>query len=261
MNLTPSVVKLTATRKEGVIGSISFKNTTQLHAGQVFKIGTFGIGETSAWITDWEDDIATVSFLENNSVTHKIMLLPIGECITIRGPFGNGFSLGEKGYKEILLVSKDDGILSQKKLINDLIQEGLNVTLLHFTSSPKNLIMKSSLEKACNKEASPINGIIVDMTKKGPQDLDSFIAKQFKKHNIANIDGVALSGNEDFQKAVCKTLEKTNIKDKSIQILFNRNFTSGMGWSNQDLYGATNVWKDGPVFTLSEVRRFPGIFI
>ena len=76
-----------------------------------------------------------------------------------------------------------------------------------------------------------------------------------------NIDGVALSGNEDFQKAVCKTLEKTNIKDKNIQILFNRNFTSGMGWSNQDLYGATNVWKDGPVFTLSEVRRFPGIFI
>ena len=261
MNLTPKVAKLTETSKEGAVGSVSFEYSKELSAGQVFKIGTFGIGETSAWITDSEEGLATVSFLETNSITHKIMLLPKGECITLRGPFGNGFSFKDSGYKNILLINKDDGILSQKKLINELIQHGAEVTLMHFTSSPKKPIMKSSLEKACNAGESPINGHIIDMTKKGPQALDSFIAKEFKKTNFSNIDGVALSGNEDFQKSVCKTLEKTNIKDKDIQILFNRNFTSGMGWSNQDLYGTTNIWKDGPVFTLSKVRRFPGNFI
>ena len=261
MNLQPQVVNLTESTKEGAIGSVSFSCSKELSAGQVFKIGTFGIGETSAWVTDWEEGIATVSFLENNSVTHKIMLLPKGECITLRGPFGNGFPFAKKNYKKILLINKDDGILSQKKLINDLIQAGSDITLFHFTSSPKNPVMKSSLEKTCNNEESPVDGQIFDLTKKGPQDLNSFISKQLEQHNFSAVDAVAISGDENFQQAISKTLEQTNIKDKDIYILFNRNFTSGMGWSNQDLYGVTNIWKDGPVFTLSEVRRFPGIFI
>ena len=78
---------------------------------------------------------------------------------------------------------------------------------------------------------------------------------------ISGINAVALAGNEDFQQSVSRVLEKTAIKDKSIQILFNRNFVSGMGWSNKDLYGTTNIWKEGPVFTLDQIRRFPGVFI
>lgn len=258
MNLVPTIATIKKTEKEGIVGSVSFNFDGDLNAGQVFKIGTFGRGETTAWVTELDNKTVTVSFLDNNSVTHKIMLLPPNECITIRGPFGNGFSLLDE--RNVLLISQDDGILSQKKLINDLLQNGNQINLLHFTSFPKDVFMGSSLNKAMSPD-SPINGDIVDMTKKGPQDLDAFIKSSIKSEYISGINTVALSGNEDFQKSVSKVLEKTAIKDKSIQILFNRNFVSGMGWSNKDLYGITNIWKEGPVFTLDQIRRFPGVFI
>ena len=258
MNLVPKIANIKNTERDGRLGSISFDFDGDLKAGQVFKIGTFGKGETTAWVIDAEDKTATVSFLDNNPVTHKIMLLPKGECITVRGPFGNGFSLLDE--RNILLISQDDGILSQKKLINDLLQNGNQVSLLHFTSFPKDIFMSSSLKKAVSDD-SPINGEIIDMTKKGPQDLDTFIKSCIKASYTSGINAVALSGNENFQQSVSRVLEKTAIKDKSIQILFNRNFVSGMGWSNKDLYGTTNIWKEGPVFTLDQVRRFPGVFI
>ena len=258
MNLVPKIANIKKTAREGVVGSVSFDFNGDLNAGQVFKIGTFGRGETTAWVTDSDKKTVTVSFLDNNPVTHKIMLLPPNECITIRGPFGNGFSLLDE--RNVLLVSQDDGILSQKKLINDLLQNGNQINLLHFTSVPNDIFMGSSLNKAVSAD-SPINGGIVDMTKKGPQDLDLFIKSSLKSEYISGINAVALSGNENFQQAVSKVLEKTAIKDKSIQILFNRNFVSGMGWSNKDLYGTTNIWKEGPVFTLDQIRRFPGVFI
>ncbi|MBG97590.1 hypothetical protein CL659_00525 [bacterium] len=258
MNLVPKIANIKNTERDGRLGSISFDFDGDLKAGQVFKIGTFGKGETTAWVIDAEDKTVTVSFLDNNPVTHKIMLLPTDECITVRGPFGNGFSLLDE--RNILLISQDDGILSQKKLINDLLQNGNQVSLLHFTSFPKDIFMSSSLKKAVSDD-SPINGEIIDMTKKGPQDLDTFIKSCIKASYTSGINAVALSGNENFQQSVSRVLEKTMIKDKSIQILFNRNFVSGMGWSNKDLYGTTNIWKEGPVFTLDQVRRFPGVFI
>ena len=191
MNLVPTIANIKKTEREGIVGSVSFEFSGNLNAGQVFKIGTFGRGETTAWVTDSDKKNVTVSFLDNNAVTHKIMLLPPNECITIRGPFGNGFSLLNE--RNVLLISQDDAILSQKKLINDLLQNGNQINLLHFTSFPKDVFMGSSLNKAVSPD-SPINGDIVDMTKKGPQDLDAFV-----KSSIKSVQTLGLSSNQPFQ--------------------------------------------------------------
>ncbi|MBC8515454.1 hypothetical protein H8D30_06335 [bacterium] len=222
--------------------------------GQGFKISVFGRGETTGVVSEVSKDCFGVSLQDVDSVTHRLFLLSEGQALGLRGPYGNG--LPTEGWPEgkIGLFSMDMGLAAQRGLVNALLAQGKEVVITHLTTDKENPVLAKALEKA-SEESSPIQVHLIASKDRGNQPWETFLRDQImKKKILQGMVGAAVGGTRPFQKVLMGILEKSRLRDKDIYFLVNRNWTTGLGWSNQDLLAGVNIWTRGPVFDLATLR-------
>ncbi|MCH7493979.1 hypothetical protein IIA16_04645 [bacterium] len=232
----------------------SWQDVGSLCPGMGFKVTVFGFGETDAWVSEIGENRVGLSVRDTDRVTHRILLIPPGQWLGLRGPHGNGFP--KSGWPEgrVGLFSMDFGLVPQRALVNTLVAGDHDVLLAHLATDPGNVVLGSSLERAA-AGGERVEVVRASLGREGVKQLAEVLDGAFlARGHLSALKSAAVAGPSAFLRLVVERLQKTQIRDRDIHVLVNRNRTSGAGFSNQDLLGRVNIWQRGPVFSLDKLR-------
>ncbi len=145
----PEIVKITKVIDEAEgIKSIFFGKKLDAKPGQFVMI----------WIPRMDEKPFSVSYLDENSFgltvasvgtfSNKLCSMQIGDRIGVRGPYGNGYGLGDA--KKIVIAAGGYGVASLALLAETAVKKGIEVTFITGARTKNKLIYESRI-KNCTK--------------------------------------------------------------------------------------------------------------
>jgi len=233
---------------------------TQPLPGQYFMIWNPGDDEIPISISNFESNnkIAFTICSEgetSNNLTNKNK----SELIGLRGPFGNGFDIVEKGT--VILVAGGMGIAPLRYLIYSLLRkENIKIILIHGAKTEKELFFKKEL-----KDLSIENHLCTDDGSFGYKGFPTELLNRILKSSPGNKSTEIYScGPELMLKAVLGVVKRYSLERFTQFSLADRYIRCGFGICGSctlDDQGLT-ICHDGPVFRgdlLLNVKDF-GLF-
>ncbi|MBI4691360.1 MAG: FAD/NAD(P)-binding protein [Nitrospirae bacterium] len=249
--------------------------------GQFIMVSLWGVGEVPISITSTYGihEYVELCIKRVGHVTSAIHCLKSGDIIGIRGPFGNGFTIGKTKGKDILFIAGGIGIAPLRSLINGVLQ----------TTPPFN----SSLDKGIPPLNSPLNkggrrGVLqLIYGSRNPSDVlfnDELNTWQKKgMHIILTVDkkDTAWKGNTGIVTkhlnklrvtvknahafvcgphvmidAVMRDLSSMGMHEDNIITTLEAHMKCGIGKCGHCYAGGKYICTDGPVFSYGEIKRY-----
>jgi len=176
-----------------------------------------------------------------------------GDTVSLFGPLGNGFNVGEKS-RNLLLVAGGMGIAPLYFLAETAAGAGKKVTLINGARTRDCLLPLSLPQKYYEKGLPPAGVNVVAATDDGSEGFKG-LATQLVPHYLGGIDQVFACGPAAMYKSIAKMPE---LKGRDVQLSLEIMMGCGVGVC----YGCTintksglkQVCKDGPVFEMGEIR-------
>lgn len=229
--------------------------------GQFVQIGLFGYGEAPFTLcsSTFNHKTFEVVIREVGDLTKKLHQLEIGDTVTVRGPFGNGFPMEKFANKNVLLVGGGCGFVAMRSFILDHLLGKFN---------PKN---KLQVFYGCLDEK---NILFADEQKKWQKIVDYQIAlmkpsskwkgtkgvvtKIFEKVEVVKKAVAVIVGPPVMYKFVIEELKKNDFIDSDIYLSLERRMYCGLGVCQHCAIGPYYVCKDGPVFSYAQLKEIKG---
>lgn len=199
--------------------------------GQFVIAGLPGFGE-AAFSLPAKNQLAIRKI---GTVTKALHQLKIGDQIYCRGPYGKG--CWPKTKKTLIIVG-GCGIISLRPFLN----EKDNI-IFYGVKAKKDLLFKDEHKNWPNLYVSVEPKMITDLF----DDIEI----------SSNIETAFLCGPPIMYKFVIQKLKKLKIKEKNIYLSLERRISCGIGVCQHCAIGNYYVCKDGPVFSLSQLKKQP----
>ena len=233
----------------------------EYQAGQFMEVSVFGIGEAPISICSGpgrRDDLE-MCIRNVGDVTGALHALKIGDPVSMRGPFGNGFDMNTVAGMDLLFVAGGLGLAPCRSFIlaalNAREQFG-RVTILYGARTPADLLFTDDLQEwAKRKDAEMF--VTVDRADKGWTGNTGVITTLFKK--IAKVDPAGtvafiIGPPIMFKFAVLEALSR-GMRKNHIYCSLERRMKCGMGKCGHCQIRNVYVCQDGPIFNYGEVMR------
>ncbi|MHC4623294.1 MAG: FAD/NAD(P)-binding protein [Planctomycetota bacterium] len=234
--------------------------------GQFVELTLPGEGEapftpsSSPAVTDKMD----ITIMKAGRVTGLLHECKKGQKVGIRGPFGNGYPLGDFVGKEVYIVGGGVGLAPIRSLflaLVDRIKDFKRVVCRFGAKTPEDLIYKNTLFGPWQE----IKGVEIKLT------VDQ--ANGEWKGNVGVVTTVLGSNDVNINNAVAvvcgppimmrfttlKLLEFGFPEDK-VYLSMEKNMSCGIGKCGHCMLGKYYVCKDGPVFTYEQIKKYPDIW-
>jgi len=231
--------------------------------GQFIQISIPGFGEAPFSIASnpKEKERFTILVRKVGSLTNKLFKARLNDQIGIRGPLGNGFDLNKLIDRDISFISGGCGIAPMASLISTLgntpKQYG-KIKFFYGCKSPKELYLSDQYLKW--KKFAKLNFIVEkpDDSWNGPKGL---VTDLLTKEKFSWRDRAIICGPPVMIKFVIKELLKQGLASDNIYLSLERRMSCGVGVCQHCLIGTKYVCKDGPIFSLKDIRQEdPDIF-
>jgi len=227
------------------IKSIFFPFTKEVSPGQFFMIGLPSFGEIPLSVSFFNGESASVSVSRVGRVTEKLHTLKNGDFVTVRGPYGNGFSLEGD---QMAIIAGGCGVAPLVFLAEAAKRENKKVHSLVGVGSKDELVFRDRFEDAGDLHIATNDG---SLGHKGfvTEMLDAILKQE-------EIDQVYTCGPEKMMAGV---LEFCTRKKLPLQASLERHMKCGVGLCGACLINGLSVCKDGPVFddkVLKGLREF-----
>jgi NAD(P)H-flavin reductase len=211
-------------------------------------------------------------------LTEKLHQLKIGDFVTVRGPYGNGWPAENQKSKiknqKLLLVAGGIGIIPLRSVIYGIAEpvpgeaRGLprndrkNIVLLYGARTYDDLLFKDeykvwqkyidlhiTIDKPDKRWKGNVGLItsLLDKVNLQPKKLKSYKLQAF------------LCGPPVMYKFVLEKLKALKIPDQNIYLSLERQMHCGIGACQHCAIGSKYVCKDGPVFNWAEIKDIPGV--
>jgi len=254
-DLSPDV-KLLRVRLEN--GAFS-KNDQGLafNPGQFMLLGVWGYGESPFGPSSYPYEAGFVDFGVRNVgvVTKHLHELEVGDAVTLRGPFGNGYPLNLMEGKDIVMVTGGCGIPPIASLIEYLIKNRKSfgkIYLIYGAATPDNLLFRDSYSR-WQKEIEVI--LTVDKPIPGWKGCTGFVNAHLDKVKVNPSNTiVAACGPSPMAAALAKTLGEMGIPKRQFFVSEERRMSCGIGRCQHCTCGDKYVCLDGPVFSYDQVE-------
>lgn len=234
------------------------KNGLVFIPGQFILVGVWGWGEAPFGLASspYQDRYLEIAVRKVGSLTTKLHQLKVGDLVTWRGPYGNGYPLEFFEGKDLVMVTGGCGIPPIAALIEYVLknrEKFLNVYLLYGALTPKDLLFK---ERYPDWE----KGIKIILTVDKPDEnwvghvgLVSNLIPEIKVNPQNTV--VAMCGPGPMTKAIENILRPLGISDRRIYVSEERKMQCGLGKCQHCLTGEKYVCLDGPVFNFDELDK------
>lgn len=230
--------------------------------GQVGQLSIFGVGESTFVINSppTRMDYLQFSVMKAGEVTAAIHNLFEGDEIGLRAPLGNCFPYEEMKGKNILFIGGGIGLAPLRTLILFMLDNRADykdVTIIYGSRTPPDLCYKDELKEW--EERSDVNLILtVDNEYPGWDKRTGFVPTVLNEVAPSPENTVAITcGPPIMIKFVLQNLDKLGFKDEDVITTLEKRMKCGIGLCGRCNIGPKYVCKDGPVFSLAQLKALP----
>ncbi len=228
--------------------------------GQVGQLYVFGVGEATFVINSppTRMDYLQFSVMKAGEVTSAIHELREGDQVGIRAPLGNSFPYeGMKG-KKILFIGGGIGLAPLRTLILFMLDNRSDygdITIIYGARTPLDLCYKYELTEW--EARSDVDLILtVDNEYPGWNKRIGFVPTVLNEVAPSPDNTVAITcGPPIMIKFVLQNLAKLNFRDDHVVTTLEARMKCGIGICGRCNIGSKYICKDGPVFSLDQLKE------
>ncbi|MBW8016833.1 MAG: anaerobic sulfite reductase subunit AsrB [Planctomycetes bacterium] len=225
--------------------------------GQFVMVSVAHAGEIPISISGFSSDTFEITVRNTGKVTSRLFEKKIGDKVSIRGPYGEGFPLADFQDQHLLVIAGGTAVAAVKPLIeysltsNDCAARKLDL-LIGFRS-PKHVLFKTEL-KGWEKNGGVI--VTVDTTENDDEAWAGGIGfvVDFVKYvdDLGPETKVVVIGPPLMMTNTVKELSRHKVCCKNIWTSFERHMKCGVGKCGHCRIRDKYVCVDGPVFNYVE---------
>jgi NAD(P)H-flavin reductase len=231
--------------------------------GQFNMVYVPGVGEVAISISsdpDDEDLEHTIRIV--GRTTRVIDRLGPGDVIGLRGPYGNGWPLREARFKDVLVITGGLGCAPVTGAIDYMFRRRSSyghLTILHGVKKAADLVHRARFA-AWRREPDTTVLLSADQPDRAWRDRSGVVTDLFEE---ISVDGartvVFMCGPEVMMRYALPVLRARGIPDERIFLSLERNMQCGLGACGHCQLGPWFLCKDGPIFSLRQVRPYFGV--
>jgi len=226
--------------------------------GQFVEVLVPGLGEVPISIASSPliRERIEITVQRRGMVTTGIFNMGVGGILGVRGPYGKGVPLEKVKGKNIVIIATGIGIAAWRSLILYILErrsEFKDVTVIYGTRYPEDLIYRYEYDYWSSK----LN-LIVTLSR--PPDTwkgyKGRVTKYIGKVRVDEETVFFVCGSPVVMASVSKELLGRGVKPERIYVSLERHMKCGMGLCARCMIKpGFFVCRDGPVFTLDQVRE------
>jgi sulfhydrogenase subunit gamma (sulfur reductase) len=237
--------------------------TFKYEPGQVGQLSVFGVGESTFVINSppTRMDYLQFSVMKAGEVTAALHDLYPGDQMGLRAPLGNWFPYEQMKGKNILFIGGGIGLAPLRTLILYMLDNRADykdITIIYGSRTPPDLCYKEDLNEW--ESRSDVNLILtVDAEYPGWDKRVGFVPTVLNEVAPSPDNTIAITcGPPIMIKFVLQNLAKLNFSEENIITTLEARMKCGIGICGRCNLGAKYICKDGPVFSLAQLKDLPG---
>ena len=240
------------------------QNNFNFKAGQFGEYSVYGTGESTFCIASspTRKGYIECTFRQTGKVTNALADCEEGSIVGFRGPYGNIFPIDEWKGKSLLFIAGGIALPPMRCVIwnaLDLRENFKDVTIIYGARSVKDLVYKHELQDwERRKDVKLIT--TVDPGGEAPdwKGEIGFVPTIVEKAAPSSDNTIAIvCGPPVMIKYTFPVLAKLGFKDENIFTTLENRMKCGFGKCGRCNVGKVYVCKDGPVFTLAQLKQLP----
>ena len=231
--------------------------------GQCAMLSVPGVGEGMFSITSspTNEEFMEFSIKKCGCLTSWLHMMDVGQQITIRGPYGNGFPVESalKG-KDLLFIAGGIGLAPLRSVINYVLDNRDDygtVDILYGSRSADDLVKLKEIQEVWAKTPGVNVHLTIDRPQEGWDGHVGFVPTYLKEIGFSTDKTALVCGPPIMIKFVLAGLEELGFNRSQCYTTLELRMKCGIGKCGRCNIGSKYVCKDGPVFRCDEVDELP----
>jgi sulfhydrogenase subunit gamma (sulfur reductase) len=231
--------------------------------GQCAMLSVPGVGEALFSITSspTEKEYLEFSIKKTGALTDYLHEIGEGYQIGVRGPYGNGFPVEYLKGRELLFIGGGIGLAPLRSLINYCLanrNDYGDLNIVYGARSVADLMRRDELEQDLAKAPATNVYLTVDTKEDGWDGHVGFVPQYMEELAFSPENTIALTcGPPIMIKFVLAGLERLGFQPEQIITTLEMRMKCGVGKCGRCNIGDKYVCKDGPVFSMAELKELP----
>ncbi len=231
--------------------------------GQCAMLSIPGVGEAMFSITSspTNTEFMEFSIKKCGCLTNWLHQMEVGQQITIRGPYGNGFPVDtEFKGKDLVFVAGGIGLAPLRSVINYVRDNRANygtVDIVYGSRSMEDLVdYKEIIDEWCKEEGINVY-LTIDREQEGWDGHVGFVPTYVKELGFDTNKTVIICGPPIMIKFTLAGLIELGFNKTQVYTTMELKMKCGVGKCGRCNIGAKYVCKDGPVFRCDQLDEMP----
>ena len=255
---TPDVKTFTVVRADTGTG-VCFKHMP----GQCAMLSIPGVGEAMFSITSSPTctDHMEFSIKKCGCLTSWLHQMDVGQQITIRGPYGNGFPVeGDLKGKDLIFIAGGIGLAPLRSVINYVRANRDNygtVDVVYGARSAEDLVDIDEIQNEWTNTPGVNVHLTIDRAQEGWDGHVAFVPAFVTELGFDPNKTVLVCGPPVMIKFTLKALMEQGFKRNNVYTTMELRMKCGVGKCGRCNIGDKYVCKDGPVFRFDQLDELP----
>ena len=232
--------------------------------GQCAMLSIPGVGEAMFSITSspTQTEYMDFSIKKCGCLTDWLHFMDVGQQITIRGPYGNGFPVDDKFLgKDLLFIAGGIGLAPLHSVINycrDNRDKYGKIDVVYGSRSSADLVDFEEISNEWTPEKCGIDlHLTIDREEEGWTGNVGFVPNYVKELGFSTDKTVIMCGPPIMIKFTLAGLQELGFKKEQVFTTLEMKMKCGIGKCGRCNIANKYICKDGPVFSFDELDELP----
>ncbi len=231
--------------------------------GQCAMLSIPGVGEALFSITSspTQTEYLEFSIKKCGCLTDWLHRMEVGQYITIRGPYGNGFPVeSDLKNKDLLFIAGGIGLAPLRSVINYVRDNRANygsVQIIYGSRSKDDLVDYAEIINEWQNDENVEVNLTIDREQEGWDGHVGFVPNYVKELNPDTKKTVLMCGPPIMIKFTLAGLKELGFKDTQIYTTLEMKMKCGIGKCGRCNIANKYICKDGPVFRFDQLNELP----
>ncbi|MBR2871194.1 MAG: FAD/NAD(P)-binding protein [Clostridia bacterium] len=231
--------------------------------GQCAMLSMPGVGEALFSITSSPTNKEYIEFSikKCGCVTEWLHAAEVGQQITVRGPYGNGFPVEtEFKGKDMLFIAGGIGLAPVRSVINYVRDNRANygkVDIVYGSRSKDDLVFFEEIINEWKNDPTVNVHLTIDREQEGWDGHVGFVPSYVKELGFDSNKTAVLCGPPIMIKFTLQGLAELGFSNEQVFTTLELRMKCGIGKCGRCNVGSKYVCKDGPVFRMDQLEELP----